>query len=161
MTAPRTHDSIFTPREPEPEQLPLPERTPFANPYPPITTEEQRPTFTDEDLFTAALYDIACDPQAPRAQREGLWRDYQTEQKAKVILPEWGYVSVKETIDYMVFDQSCNIEREGPHFHLVSHEHGVDWYLGKGRTYVVDYAEMAIRYRTQDEINHSHDGQMD
>jgi len=24
-TAPRTHDSIFTPREPEPEQLPLPE----------------------------------------------------------------------------------------------------------------------------------------
>jgi hypothetical protein len=33
-TAPRAHDSIFTPREPEPEQLPLPDSVTACN-HPP------------------------------------------------------------------------------------------------------------------------------
>ena len=117
-----------------------------------------KPVFSEEDLFTQQLYDIACNPNTPRELRVELFSDYETERKAKVILPGWGGVSVKDYIDGLVWDSGCSVERDGFHYFLRS-QSGVDFYLGKEKNFVVKYAIMSAKYRDQDAINHQYDGQ--
>ena len=83
--------------------------------------------FDDTDLITRELYAIACNPMIPREYRTEILKDYQTERKAKVILPGWGGVSVKDYIDDLVWDKGCDIERDGFHYHLRS-KNGADFY---------------------------------
>ena len=130
----------------------------MTNPICTMQDNRDNMKFDDTDMITRELYNIACNPMIPREYRTEILKDYQTERKAKAVLPGWGGSSVKDYIDDLVWDKGCSIERDGFHYHLRS-KNGADFYLGKEKNFVVEYAILSCKYRDQDAINNQYDGQ--